>query len=86
MIHHFARALAVREQARAQAQPAIGHRPPSTSGTPGSPGASAQVMPMVGHLRIRRDPADARRTMIAGRFADVCAALDRMAAELEAAA
>lgn len=43
-------------------------------------------MPLVGHLRIRRDPADGRRTMIAGRFADVCAALDRMVVELEAAA
>lgn len=80
MIHHFARALAVREQARAQAPAA--HRPP-TGGAPAT--HPAQSTPFTGRLRIRRDPADARRTVIAGRFADVCAALDRMAAELEAA-
>lgn len=80
MIHHFARALAVREQARAQA--AVAQRPP-TGGT----SAAVTPLPSLGNrLRIHRDPTDARRTVIAGRFADVCAALDRMAAELEAAA
>lgn len=83
MIHHFARALAVREQARGQAPAA--QRPPAD----GTSTASAAVMPLqprASRLRIHRDPSDARRTVIAGRFADVCAALDRMAAELEAAA
>ncbi len=84
MIHHFARALAVREQVRAQASAA--QRTPSAAAAPSAPAATAQLMPLVGHLRIRRDPADGRRTMIAGRFADVCAALDRMVVELEAAA
>ncbi|WP_290659908.1 hypothetical protein [Aquabacterium sp.] len=37
-------------------------------------------------LRISSDPADARRTVIAGRFADVCAALDRLVLEQEATA
>jgi hypothetical protein len=83
MIHHFARALAVREQARTQApatqrSPAGGASQPSAAITP--------LQPRADRLRIHRDPSDARRTVIAGRFADVCAALDRMAAELEAAA
>ena len=82
MIHHFARALAVREQTRAQAT--VAQRPPSGGAAPIATNTSA-VTPFSGRLRIRRDPADARRTVIAGRFADVCAALDRMAAELEAA-
>jgi hypothetical protein len=37
-------------------------------------------------VRISSDPSDARRTVIAGRFAEVCAALDRMVLEQEAAA
>jgi hypothetical protein len=37
-------------------------------------------------LRISADPHDARRTVIAGRFAEVCAALDRMVMEQEAIA
>jgi hypothetical protein len=37
-------------------------------------------------VRISTDPADARRTVIAGRFAEVCAALDRLVMEQEAAA
>lgn len=68
MIHHFARALAVREQARAKT----------------SSKALAVVQPAHA-FRIRRDPSDARRAVITGRFADVCAALDRMVAELEPA-
>lgn len=84
MIHHFARAQAVREQVRTQAS--VAQRMTSAPAAPSAPAASGQVMPLVRHLRIRRDPADGRRTMIAGRFADVCAALDRMVVELEAAA
>lgn len=37
-------------------------------------------------VRITTDPADARRTVIAGRFAQVCAALDRLVLEQEALA
>jgi len=37
-------------------------------------------------VRICTDPADARRTVIAGRFAEVCAALDRLVMEQEAVA
>lgn len=90
MIHHFARALAVREQARAKT--ATSSEAPSAviAGsimTPGSSAvvarSSAQAMPR--GLRMRRDPSDARRTVITGRFAEVCAALDRMVAELEPA-
>jgi hypothetical protein len=36
--------------------------------------------------RICSDPADARRTVITGRFAEVCAALDRLVMEQEALA
>jgi hypothetical protein len=32
---------------------------------------------------VRRDPSDGRRALISGRFADVCAALDRMVGEFE---
>jgi hypothetical protein len=37
-------------------------------------------------VRICTDPSDARRTVIAGRFAEVCAALDRLVMEQEAVA
>ncbi len=74
MIHHFARALAVREKLRAQ-ELAPSPAPMSV------PLNSVRANP----LRIRRDPSDTRRTVITGRFADVCAALDRLV-ELEAAA
>ncbi|MFZ5528071.1 MAG: hypothetical protein ACOZE7_15570 [Pseudomonadota bacterium] len=84
MIHHFARALAVREQVRTQA-PAT-QRSPASGANPASSAAVTPLQPRANRLRIHRDPSDARRTVIAGRFADVCAALDRMAAELEAAA
>ncbi|HRH17613.1 MAG TPA: hypothetical protein PLS22_09165 [Aquabacterium sp.] len=69
MIHHFARAFAIRENIRAL------------------PSAAPRMAPAAAtahRLRIHRDPSDARRTVITGRFADVCAALDRMV-ELEAA-
>lgn len=85
MIHHFARALAVREQARTQA-PATQRLPAGGANPAASSTAVTPLQPRANRLRIHRDPSDARRTVIAGRFADVCAALDRMAAELEAAA
>jgi hypothetical protein len=37
-------------------------------------------------VRISVDPQDARRTVIAGKFAEVCAALDRLVLEQEALA
>ncbi|MBH1985953.1 MAG: hypothetical protein I8H76_01345 [Burkholderiales bacterium] len=37
-------------------------------------------------VRISVDPQDARRTVITGRFAEVCAALDRLVLEQEALA
>lgn len=55
-------------------------------------GGTAQVIPLrttMGsgtRVRISTDPSDARRTVIAGRFAEVCAALDRLVREQEAAA
>ena len=53
---------------------------------------SAQVIPLHSastrtiKMRISTDPSDARRTVITGRFAEVCAALDRLVLEQEAAA
>lgn len=90
MIHHFARALAVREQARSRASSLQG----SPSGlsiadnavaAPSAIALRAKPPTMPRGLRMRRDPLDARRTVITGRFAEVCAALDRMVAELEPA-
>ena len=52
----------------------------------------AQIIPLrsgvdtATRVRISTDPSDARRTVIAGRFAEVCAALDRLVREQEAAA
>jgi hypothetical protein len=90
MIHHFARALAVREQARAKVTTTLDAPSVATAGSivvsalAGTGRASAvQASPRT--LRMRRDPSDARRTVITGRFAEVCAALDRMVAELEPA-
>lgn len=61
----------------------IGHQPGAATLRPahgggGHAGASRRV-------RISTDPSDARRTVIAGRFAEVCAALDRLVREQEAA-
>ncbi|HEX5357260.1 MAG TPA: hypothetical protein VFW93_13660 [Aquabacterium sp.] len=47
---------------------------------------AAQQMAPVRRVRISTDPSDARRTVITGRFAEVCAALDRLVMEQEAAA
>lgn len=124
MIHHLARAFAVRQQtglaAALAAEPGHPARPSAPSPvrprpiTPwGSPSRPSTAGFMAGHvtgqlngqltahvaahaatritratprLRIAADPHDARRTVIAGRFAEVCAALDRMVMEQEAIA
>lgn len=53
-----------------------------------NPAAVALVRPLppANRVRISSDPSDARRTVISGRFAEVCAALDRLVREQEAAA
>ena len=76
MIHHFARALAIREAAKDMARTHTLAAPQSMA-EPNQPARPSR-------LRIRRDPQDIRRAVITGRFADVCAALDRLV-ELEAA-
>ncbi|MBT9608559.1 hypothetical protein [Aquabacterium sp.] len=115
MIHHLARAFAVRQQlglastlaepghpARPSAPAPVRPRPITPWGSPARPSAAGQptranthmAASMAAHtaphatprLRISADPHDARRTVIAGRFAEVCAALDRMVMEQEAIA
>jgi hypothetical protein len=117
MIHHLARALAVRHNTSALAaagasEPGSAQRPASQQpvrprpltpwGTPprGTLGRvidfprSAQAPFSLGvadhqqahAVRISVDPQDARRTVIAGKFAEVCAALDRLVLEQEALA
>jgi hypothetical protein len=78
MIHHFARAFFVRSTSAARSA-AARHEP--SFAPERSP---ITVTPR--RLRISSDPADARRTVITGRFADVCAALDRLVLEQEAVA
>jgi hypothetical protein len=85
MIHHFARALAVRENLREKANLAAQPCAASAHSASRTSARGQALMPHVNGIRIHRDPSDNRRTVIAGRFADVCAALDRMV-ELEAAA
>ena len=80
MIHHFARAFFVRSSNAARA---VSTRT-EPSFAPERLLSPAAISPR--RLRISSDPADARRTVIAGRFADVCAALDRLVLEQEAAA
>lgn len=80
MIHHFARAFFVRSSNAARAV-ATRTEPSFAPERLMSPGV---ITPR--RLRISSDPADARRTVIAGRFADVCAALDRLVLEQEATA
>lgn len=116
MIHHLARALAVRHNTSALAaagatEPGTAQRPASQQpvrprpltpwGTPprGNLGrvvdfprsAQAPISAQAGGsgaqaVRISVDPHDARRTVIAGKFAAVCAALDRLVLEQEALA
>ncbi|MES2091473.1 MAG: hypothetical protein V4532_16075 [Pseudomonadota bacterium] len=78
MIHHLARAFFIRSSSSARpivvkTEPRMAYERPSTSPSPR-------------RLRICSDPSDARRTVITGRFADVCAALDRLVLEQEAIA
>lgn len=68
-------------------------RPGNSGGGMGGIGALATVHTLntatvrpTRRVRICTDPADARRTVIAGRFAEVCAALDRLVMEQEAVA
>jgi len=107
MIHHLARAFAIRQQSgviAAQAEPAhpakpstptpVRPRPITPWGSPAKPGVAGLAPRAHAHtpaqgvsrVRISADPHDARRTVIAGRFAEVCAALDRMVMEQEAIA
>lgn len=44
----------------------------------------SMATPAIRRVRISTDPSDARRTVISGRFAEVCAALDRLVHEQEA--
>lgn len=48
--------------------------------------ASLRLVSVPPRVRICTDPNDARRTVITGRFAEVCAALDRLVREQEALA
>lgn len=121
MIHHLARAFAVRQQPAYPLEPALaqqsaaeadasGRRPvrprpltpwqvkpaPEAPGcnqgadiAPPAPGPRPSVdgRPASPHaVRISTDPTDVRRTVIAGRFGAVCAALDRLVREQEALA
>lgn len=99
MIHHLARAFAVRQQsglvaalaepghpAKPSAPTPVRPRPITPWGSPARPSAAGSSTRATPRLRISADPHDARRTVIAGRFAEVCAALDRMVLEQEAIA
>ncbi len=60
---------------------------PGTAGEGrGKPGDAQASLAATRRVRISTDPSDARRTVIAGRFAEVCAALDRLVREQEAVA
>ena len=115
MIHHLARAFAVRHNPSALAaagapEPGATQRPaspppvrprpltpwgtpvrshaaqgtefPRSAQSPFAPGCAPRPHP----VRISMDPHDARRTVITGKFAEVCAALDRLVLEQEALA
>lgn len=101
MILHFARALSVRHRAAMSVAPDSTARAAANSSQPVQPGPlpvrhPAPVRPRpitpwgapvkATAVRITVDPQDARRTVIAGRFAEVCAALDRLVREQEAMA
>jgi hypothetical protein len=95
MIHHFARALAVRENRAATAGssapvqqslfwPTMHDAMPKAASCSGTTAPNARPAPQAATAaRVRRDPSDVRRALISGRFADVCAALDRMVGEFE---
>jgi hypothetical protein len=92
MIHHLALAFHVRERAALMAQDRNPNAPVPSRPAPVRPrpitpwSAPRALQAAVPRLRISSDPADARRTVITGRLAEVCAALDRMVREQEAAA
>jgi len=81
MIHHFARTFHLRTMAPQLIQPSLGADRAAAEQT-----ADQSAHASTRRLRICSDPSDARRTVITGRFADVCAALDRLVREQEAAA
>lgn len=94
MIHQFARAFFFRTQAATNVvrAPSASNVGMSASGAVTSrsvvrpPHTRLVQRKPIHQLRVCSDPADARRTFIAGRFAEVCAALDQMVLEQEAAA
>jgi hypothetical protein len=80
------------EAAAGKARPPIRPRPLTPWATPQRPPierekqapATEQTEPrQEARVRISSDPCDARRTVIAGRFAEVCAALERLVLEQE---
>lgn len=81
MFHHFARALFVHTSP--SARPIVVRTEPQLAPERDEPAARPPVSTEASRLRICSDPSDARRTVITGRFADVCAALDRMVMEQE---
>ena len=88
MIHHLARAFFIRSPSVANPaeRPVSARREPKLAPERAVHAAVSVVRPgSPRRLRISSDPSDARRTVIAGRFADVCAALDRLVLEQEAA-
>jgi len=92
MIHHLARAFFIRSSTAANPadRPVSARREPKLAPERAERAAhaAASMARSSGaprRLRISSDPSDARRTVIAGRFADVCAALDRLVLEQEAA-
>lgn len=90
MIHHFARALAIRENMASTTPvqqslfwPTLPRRAePATRPARALVGEKLAAMERHG-ARVRRDPNDGRRALISGRFVDVCAALDRMVNDTE---
>lgn len=101
MIHHLARAFHVRETLLADAalshatepssseQPSrtIKPRPLTPWRAPSRPAPTdAADQATSSTVRISSDPSDVRRTVMSGRFAEVCAALERLVREQEASA
>lgn len=77
MIHHLARAFFIHSSTSSRpivvkTEPRLAIERPCVA------------QPPTRRLRICSDPTDARRTVITGRIADVCAALDRLVLEQEA--
>ena len=68
------------------AQAPVRPRPITPWTTPVTPAPHKPEGTSSHRVRISTDPSDARRTVISGRFAEVCAALDRLVREQEAMA